>query len=94
MEKCSQIGEEALDWDGCGSTETSSVVSDVVIYGMTRMPSNVTLDSNDTTVVPSDDPAAQAFYDSNVMRLQVRDLKLDWCDDSERTISWVFPPES
>ena len=61
---------------------------------MTRMPSEVTVDSNNMTVVPSDDPAEQAFYDSNVMRLQVRDLNLDWCDDSERKISWSFPPDS
>ena len=89
----SQIGNQTLGWDGCGAAETSSVVSDVVIYGMTRMPSNVTVNSNSTTVVPSEDPGAQAFYDSNVMRLQVSDLSLDWCDDSERKISWTFPQD-
>ena len=71
-------------------------MSDVGIYGMTRMPSNVTVDGSGTTVEPTDDPFSgkQAFYDSNVMRLQVRDLNLDWCDDSERKISWSFPPDS
>ena len=90
------IGDEGLIWDGCDATETSSVVTDVVIYGMTRMPSNVTVDADGTTVEPSDDPffGSQAFYDSNVMRLQVSDLSLDWCDEAERGISWTFPQES
>ena len=93
----SQIGEEGLSWDGCDATETSSVVTDVVIYGMTRMPSSVTVDADGTTVEPSDDPfsnSTTAFYDSNVMRLQVSDLSLDWCDEAERRISWTFTTES
>ena len=90
MAEHSQIGEDGVGWDGCGSNETSSLVTDVVIYGLTRMPANITVNGNGTTVEPSEDPADQAFYDSNVMRLQVSDLVLDWCDELEREISWTF----
>ena len=95
----SQIENEGVSWDGCDATETSSLVTDVVIYGMTRMPSSVTVDADGTTVEPSDDPfsnSTTAFYDTNTMRLQVSDLSLDWClvDEAERRISWTFPTES
>ena len=95
----SQIEDEGVSWDGCNATETSSLVTDVVIYGMTRMPSSVTVDADGTTVEPSDDPfsnSTTAFYDTNTMRLQVSDLSLDWCDEAERGrgISWTFPTES
>ena len=81
-----------MSWDGCSSNHTSTLVTDVVIYGLTRMPANITVSvtGNGTTIEPSENPEDQAFYDSNVMRLQVSDLVLDWCDELEREIRWTF----
>ena len=77
-----RIGDQGLTWTGCAAPNLRSVVDSVVIYGAGEA-FDVTLGADDVAVADEN-----VDYDPDLMRLQMNELELDWCDAKKLSLKW------
>ena len=65
-------------------------IPDVLIYGVATKPANVTFPLVDEVYPVGEDPltADKAYYDSNMQRLQLIDVQLNFCFPKRVLVAW------
>jgi hypothetical protein len=72
------VGDQGTTWIGCGSGK--SFIESIVIYGA-KAAHNVTLGR---------DKIENVRFDEDLMRLQIGDIGMNWCDQNQLRLTWNY----